>query len=534
MPSPLILLVLSLSAQSALLRSGTQDVQDVYYVPSLLTKFLHFADARGKLSTERHDLEKERLEAAISAVPQGSYGAGVLAKTVEQNELSRLEERNVLNEMVNFVNSVKGVMGSEQPKPQSCAEITCGEGASCAVKGDGAACECDEGYVGDGFVCKHPVAFVAKPLLPNSPSVQAGDIQLTGVRNTLVAVYRDLADEKGYITVGTVHPAHVDWSLPVAFSTAGAFSPQVALIPDDRFVVSYRDSNTQGAGYVIGGQLVPGDNGGFNVTFGTPLAFSRMQSHQTAVVALPGSRFAVLFCEHKSDGQAFGSAMLGTVKAGGEAENSGIFPFAESAVTRLTVTSMSPESFIVAYRAAPDPTADPLTAVREEANAMYGRLSKTDLVFDPHPLALEPTKAEIWDRGLGLITSTRFQYTYQMGTDEKTVVAVVDVDKLTHRMSVTSRQEIATGFSPFARSVGLAYAPGSPHSFSFYEHHGVGKYTACSLTATGTLTGCTERTWLAHPVESVASLALGGARVIFVFAGKDGVPYYQVASLNTA
>ena len=98
--------------------------------------------------------------------------------------------------------------------------------------------------------------------------------------------------------------------------------------------------------------------------------FARMQSHQTSVVPLPGSRFAVFFSEHGSDGLSFGSAMLGQVNAEGLAEKKGIFRFAESAVTRLTATLLTPESFALAYRAAADPTADPLTVVRGEANVV--------------------------------------------------------------------------------------------------------------------------------------------------------------------
>jgi hypothetical protein len=505
-------------------------VQDVYYVPSLLTKFMHYANDRLERSEARHDLERQRLESVLEAVTNDT-SKDVLTKTVEQNELSRLEERNVLGELMNFVNSVKGVMGSEQKKPESCAVLTCGEGATCTMMTDGATCKCDAGFVGDGFICKRPVSFQAKQLLPDFPSVQVGDVHVSEMKGTLLLVYHDKTDERGYAMVGKVEPASVAWSKPVAFSEGSVFSPQGALIPENRFVISYRDANTQGSGMVVGGLLEKGNSSGLVPVMGTPLAFSRMQSHQTSVVPLPGSRFAVLFCEHKADGLAFGSAMLGEVLETGAAEQLGVFPFAESAVTRLTATLLSPESFVVAYRAAPDPTADPLTVVRGEANVVYGKLTAADLVFDPHALALEPSKTEIWDRGLGLLTANRFQYTYQSGTDEKTVVAVVEVDKLTHRMHVTSKKEVAAGFSPFTRSIGLAFAPAAPRSFSFYEHNGVGKYTTCSLNPTGSLVDCVEKTWLSKSVTSVSSLALGEKRVLFVFAGKDGVPYYQVAAL---
>jgi len=507
-------------------------VHDVYYVPNLLTKFKHFAEARIKITDERSDLEQKRLQTAIEDSYLNST-KDVLEETLMQSELSRKEEKNVLHEVLNFVNSLKGVMGSEQKKPETCAELTCGPGAICELMQDGATCVCDEGYVGDGYVCKQPTSFTPKLLLPDDPAVQVGEIHVSEMKGKLLVVYHNLADEKGYALIGKVGSAHVDWSKPVLVSAnASAFSPQGALIPEDKFVVSFRDANTQGAGIVATGVIKPGANGTFVPVMVGSQAFSRMQSHQTSIVPLPGSRFAVFFSEHGSDGLAFGSAMLGQVSAEGVVEKKGIFRFAESAVTPLTATLLTPESFALAYRSAADPTADPLTVVRGEANVVYGKLAAKDLVFDPHPLALEPSKTEIWDRGLGLLTSNRFQYTYQSGTDEKTYVAVVEVDKLSHRMHVTSKKEVASGFTPFSRSIGLAYAPGTPRTFSFYDQGGIGKFTTCNLNPGGVMEDCVEKTWLAKKASCVSSLALGGSRVFFAFAGSDGIPYYQIAALS--
>jgi hypothetical protein len=538
--NPLILA----TAAAALLRSsenkacGTRgckedrEVHDVYYVPNLLTKFKHFAEARLKITDERSDLEQKRLQTAIESSDYLST-KDVLEETLTQSELSRKEEKNVLNEVLNFVNSIKGVMGSEQKKPETCAELTCGPGAICELMKDGATCKCDEGFVGDGYVCKQPTAFTPKLLLPNDPAVQVGEIHVSEMKGKLLVVYHNLADEKGYALIGKVGPASVDWSDPVLVSTnTSAFSPQGVLIPEDKFVVSFRDANTQGAGIVATGTIKPGANGTLVPVMAGSFPFARMQSHQTSVVPLPGSRFAVFFSEHGADGLSFGSAMLGQVNAEGLAEKKGIFRFAESAVTRLTATFLTPESFALAYRAAADPTADPLTVLREEANVVYGKLAAKDLVFDPHPLALEPSKSEIWDRGLGLLTNNRFQYTYQSGTDEKTYVAVVEVDKMSHRMHVTSKQEVASGFTPFSRSIGLAYAPGTPRTFSFYDHNGIGKFTTCNLSPGGVMEDCVEKTWLSKKASCVSSLALGQSRVFFAFAGSDGIPYYQIAALS--
>jgi len=506
---------------------------DVYYVPNLLDKFLQFAEEHEQRAETRHDLEKDRLGAAVLDSNE-TVGKSLLEKTIEENELSRLETRNVYNEMKNFVHSVKGMMGSVQAKPESCEELTCGNDAICKMMEDGATCECADGFIGDGFICKPPIAFVAKPLLTHNPAGQIADIHTSTLNDRLITVYRDLSSGKGYMLVGQVLPAKVIWSDPVQFSNESAYSPQVVLIPGDRFVISFRDANTEGSGIILGGHFVPATDRavGVKAVFANAQAFSRLQSHQTSVVPLEGSRFAVFFCQHSGDGQTFGSALLGTISQTGITEQVGIFAFAESAVTRLTATLLSPTSFVVGYRAASDPSADPLTAVREEANAVYGSLTSTDLVFDPHPLVLEPSKTEIWDRGLGLLTANRFMYTYQSGTDEKTWLAVVEVDPHTHRMQTTSKQEIAAGFTPFARSIGLAYAPGAPRTFSFYEHRGLGKFTSCVVTSAGSLTECKESTWLSHPVDSVAGISIGGARVLFVFSGKDGIPYYQLSKLQ--
>ena len=100
--------------------------------------------------------------------------------------------------------------------------------SGCGDAGPCDRCECDEGFVGDGFVCKRPVAFVAKKLLPSMPSVQAADLHMAGVRDTLIVAFRDIATEKGYLLLGHVKPSNVEWSEPIPFTEGAAYSPQVA------------------------------------------------------------------------------------------------------------------------------------------------------------------------------------------------------------------------------------------------------------------------------------------------------------------
>lgn len=533
---PLILAAAWAVQTAATVRAATGDVReeavDVYYVPKLLDKFLHYSEERSARSESMHDLERTRLEAALQEAKE-PLGREMLTKTVEENELSRLEMRNVLNEMGNFVNSLKTMMGGGD-NAESCESLTCGDHASCGIGRDGAECSCDEGYVGDGFICEEPKVFLAKPLLPaNMSSTQVTDLSMSRLGSTLLVTFRTVADDRGYVVAGQVTPAHVKWSQPMPFGNGSSvFSPQATLIPEDRFVIAFRDANENGDGFVVGGQFLPGESGGFRLELGSPQPFARRQAHQMAVVPLPGARFACFFNDHKAEGEEYGSALLGQVDPGGKLSQQGVFVFAESAVTRLTATLLSGDSFVIAYRAPVDTSANALTIQYNEANCAFGKLAGNDIVFDPTPLRVDPGTTELWDRGLGVLTANRFQYAYQSGNEDKTKLAIVEVDRVTHKMRVTSKLELAQGFTPFARSVGLAYAPKAPRSFVYFEKSGMGRYSTCAVSPDGVLSDCTEHTWNSSPVDSVAAVALGDSRVLFVYTNKDGIPSYQVSVLE--
>merc|ERR1719428_2260059 len=164
-------------------------VVDVYYVVKLLDKFKKYAVKHQALSDVRHGMEMERLQEAM----ENSDDEGdktLLEASATENEESRLESQNAFNEMLNFVNTLKNSMGAKGSAP-SCEDLTCGEHAICEdTVAEGAGCKCEDGYEGDGFLCKPPIHFTAHPLIPfesKGPAPQVGEIHISVFQISRVA-----------------------------------------------------------------------------------------------------------------------------------------------------------------------------------------------------------------------------------------------------------------------------------------------------------------------------------------------------------
>merc|ERR1719436_1963096 len=97
-----------------------------------------------------------------------------------------------------------------------CADITCGEHASCTRTTLGAECVCDEGYQGEGKHCNPPAAFVPRKLLydgPNGLSPQVRDIHVHVHETRIAVVWRDIShDNGGFIKIGQVQNNQVSFA----------------------------------------------------------------------------------------------------------------------------------------------------------------------------------------------------------------------------------------------------------------------------------------------------------------------------------
>jgi len=528
---PIIWIISSLTAAHTL-RGHTAEHKkdgraDVYYVAELLDKFRELVKHKRVLSGHRHELELQRLQSAIAAATVRD-DKWALEQAVEGNEEAFLESENAFNEMDNFANTLKQMMGAKGGT-MSCDDLTCGPHAYCqAASPIAAECVCEEGYEGDGYLCSMPTTFLAHPL--TNTTVQAFDLDLTtfnGSRN-LAVVYRDAQKtEQGYLSIGRASPVAVKWTPPVAFSSgAHAYRPVAAGLPSGRIAVAYRDADSQANGLVVGAT-----NAGTKVILGTPVAFARHQSHQMAILPLPENHVVVFYSDKTMDSEGevtenYGGAALFEVDAKGEMILKGKFRFAEIPVTRIQATLLSANEFVVAFRA----IENEVNKEKQEGSVIYGAFHSGEIVLDPHPLFVEPKKTDVWGRDLILVSLNTFAYGYYLGGRQEIKVALIKVDPTTHKMELVDTQVVSKGATPFIKGISLAFAPQEPRTYFFYKSGRNAYANSCAVLAH--LTQCKSEIFTGYDVQSVAARSLGESRVVFVFTDEKHAPHYQIVGLG--
>lgn len=535
-------LLLMPAVDGSMLRSSNDKkkgklVVDVYYVVKLLDKFKNYAVKHQALSDVRHGQEMERLQEAMENSDE-SEDKTLLEATATENEESKLESQNAFNEMLNFVNTLKNAMGAKGSAP-SCEDLTCGEHAVCVdTVMEGAGCKCEDGYEGDGFLCKPPISFTAHPLIPfeskpGAAAPQVGEIHITVFQISRVAVvFRDVSKgEKGYFMLGRAGVAKMAWNYPKLFSNqTKAYGPVIAGLPNGRVAIAWRDQNVGGMGYIMGGQINPKTS---LCTLGETIAFARNQAHGYAAIVLPNSRVALMYSERQLDSSGktkamHGSALLTQIEKDGVPKELGKYHFAEGPITRLMATRLSSDSFVVAYRAEAE------GEKKEEANAIWAQMKGSELMFDPHPISLAPDETEIWGRDVSLVAKDYFAYSFHAGGEQVTKQAIVRVDPGTHKMTIVDGPSpIDEAPTPYVQSVSLPFAPRAPHTFTYYQKPGSGiaRAKVCPITPQGKMRDCTDLNFVGYELSTVAAEPLGEGRLLFVFADTTGTPYYQFVGL---
>eukprot|EP00397_Hematodinium_sp_SG-2012_P047853 GEMP01054583.1.p1 GENE.GEMP01054583.1~~GEMP01054583.1.p1 ORF type:complete len:384 (+),score=97.91 GEMP01054583.1:20-1171(+) len=280
----------------------------------------------------------------------------------------------------------------------------------------------------------------------------------------------------------------------VSFASTRAFTPVVAGLPSGRVVVAYRDANDKGNGLIVGAAITPA-----GVTLGIPLPFARHQEHQMAVLPLPGNHVVVFYSDRIVDAlgktkERFGGVGLFVVGARGDVVLKGKLRFAEVPVTRIRAALLSSNEFVVAYRH----VQNEIGVEKQEGNVVYGAFHEGEVVFDPHPISMEPDKVDVWARDLTLVSMNTFAYGYYLAGSEELKVQLVKVDPMTHRMTKKSVQVVGHGFTPFMKGVSLAFAPNEPRTYD---------------------------------VQSVAAQSIGDSRMCFVFTDQSHRPHFQLVGL---
>lgn len=560
------------SIAAAAAREQKSDV-DVYYLNRVADEFTAFAGSHSRILDAFHQAEQDRLEVAIRDSSTGE-GKSVLEDSAAFNEESRLEARNAFNEMTNFVTTLKQAMGA-QGNARSCDQLTCGRNALCTAEGNSARCRCDAGYEGNGFVCNTPQTFEPQALVQlniTEPFPQVADLHVSTLsHNRLAVVFRDTAREnKGFLMLGRAQPDKVAWSRPVVFSEGSeAFSPVVTELyeTDDasgplHLAIAYRDENRGGNGVLLGAMY---DVQTGKVSFTETRLFARFLAQGMSMVALPGSRVAVLFAEHslaghasvsvEASGQAgvppsahrhhssmYGAALIARVTTPGQGAPEVIAKqrFVTGAVARLSSALISPTSFVVAYRHA----SEGAETKRGEASCVHAQLHGSELVFEQQAVLLEPERGQIWSQNVAPLGGGAVAYTYHSGSEQLTKQAILRVDPLTHRLHIVRGPEVlARGFSPFVGAVTTSLAQQSPShasrpakSFTYFSKEGstnaaariCGSYSPDS----GAAPQCKELSWATRQLSSVSGTPVGDGRIIFAYADHRGVPYYQLVGME--
>jgi hypothetical protein len=353
--------------------------------------------------------------------------------------------------------------------------------------------------------------------------------------NFVVVVLRDSAQaEQGFVQVGHVGEFELKWSDPLPFSGGNpAFGPTVSALDNGRFLISYRDKDRGGEGFLVGGQ-VNSVTQPPTVMVRQPQAFAREQAQKVALVPLATSRVALLYSGHTpsaagSPSIPYGGAMLLQVLKEGSISILGKYHFASDLrVSRLAATSLSPTSLVVAYRALPAGDVPPGTASKEVSMSWIG-MRDGELVVDAKPLSLATERTGMWGRDVALISKDLFTITYQSAMERKTIMQTVFVDPTTHHLSKAGPSRvIGNGAASFVHSVPLAAGLSSPHAFTYFQEPGH-KVSAevCRISATGEIQSCSKAGWADAETRTASGARLRDGRLFLAYANGEGAPFYQ-------
>jgi hypothetical protein len=504
----------------------------------------------------RYDRELQRLLAAVSHAPSGPGGRGVLALALNYSQHERMQSEAAIQETQRFYHTLSGMLGSRSAAP-SCGLLACGPSAECkaAAGARGYRCYCKVGFEGDGFACKS-VEVIAAALLTAQPIMgmrlsrevppDVRDIHIAVLSPVLIAVVlRDASlGNQGYLVPGRVTETQVVWAPWQNFTAANtsAFSPVVAGLPNKEFLIAYRDQDTGGAGYLVGGHLDLTEAG-----IGEPILLSREQSQRMVLVPMDKNNMVCLYAgrpqndlaawgERNEDLQAyFGGAALVKVGLRGQLQLLGKFRFArDEPVTRIAATAMSPTSLVVAYRTLP--TSDELGWPSRELAMRRIEMVDEELVVDQQPFYVEPQHAKMWFRDVAQLTQNLFAYSYYSGKENETKMTIVRVDPLSHQMTVAGGPVVlAKGSSSYVQSIPLASGNAPPKSFTYFQHPGGnGMAEVCRISSKGVPDGCRNVRWADNSWAVVSGARLQDGRLMFVAANEAGKPFFQLLTASDA
>jgi len=522
---------------------------DVYYTAEMLDKLSLYLKKSHHSMEARYDLENQRLSAAISGAPPNSADREALQDALKRNEASRQESLAASLEMLQFYWAVKAMMGSKSEAP-GCRFLACGRHAVCVENGGKAHCSCEPCFEGDGFICRPtpcgPVTdFSAQPLFGQPPigypvvkSVTprgVAELQIVALASDRLAVAaRDAHNgNRGVLIIGQATSTETLWGAWKEFSGGlKTFGIALAGFPNGRLAIAFRDEDRGGTGYLMAGFLNRTKK--YVLEYVKPEAYAKDQAQRATLVPLASSRVACLYSEHASGASAkakpFGGMALVQVGVGGKLKTLGKYRFAHGElVTRITATPLSPSSFVMAYRVVPGPAAPP-GEPSKELSAIWVGMHGTELMVDPHPVAIEPDRVNMWARSVALVSQNLIAYSYQSGAERQTKLVTLRVDPKTHRLKIVDGPHILSkGGTSFLHGVSLPSGSASPKTFTYFQKPGeTATAQVCRISPQGNITSCQEVPWADAELKAVSGVRLPDGRLAFAFANMHGAPQYQI------
>jgi len=506
----------------------SQDL-DVNYVAEMLDKLQAFVKQQSFITHQHFHGEVKRLRGTMAQV-NDTTNLELLKETLKQTERERVEAEAASLEAMQYYHTVRSAFGSRGGAP-SCDFLTCGRHAVCkSNENKRAFCECVPCFSGDGFTCR-PAKCTAdtfyspQPILPWSAAgtkpdpITAKDVSLAlfGENRLVVAVRDELRSNQGFLTVGNVKSTDVEWGDWQLFSSTGAaFAPKLVTI-GGRLLVAYRDSEEEGAGYLVTGQLDKSDLTGFKVEMSSPYLLAKELRQTVELVPLSASRVVCLFGETMG-GRAVvlqvseGVNLLGKYRFG-----------AKVSMSHLAATKLTEDSFVVAFRQLP--SSEEIGATSKELSATWMRLSEDDLLaISSHYFVMEPKRPDMYLRDLALVSQNLFAYSYYSGAEKKTKMSLVRLHPSTHQMTAVGEPTVLeTGYNSFVGSVSLPSGPQTPSTFTYLQPAGKNSIAkVCGVSADGHVSACKEVAWAEAELVAADAVKLSDGRLLFAFIQKGG------------
>jgi len=522
---------------------------DVNYVAEMLDKLQASVKQQSFVSHEHFQGELRRLRGAISQAAD-SANLKLLEDTLEQTEREKMEAEAANLEAMQYYHTVRAAFGSQGGAP-SCDFLTCGRHAVCrSSKSQRAFCECEPCFSGDGFTCRpskctaetfyssQPVVpWSRSGLKPDPVSAAAVSIALLGEGSVAVAIQDELRGGQGFLSVGHVKSREVVWGEWQLFSPdSAAFQPTLVSL-GERLLISYRDAEEEGKGYLVSGHPDGEDLTNFKVALSRPYLLAKKLRQKVTLVPLSGSRVACLFGGEMGDSQTQAPGRAVLVRALDGISLLGRYHFgAKAPISEVAATKLTEDSFVVAYRQLP-PSDQELGATSKELSATWMKVSADDLlVVSGHHLALEPERAGMLHRDLALVSQNLFAYSYYSGAEKKTKMSLIQLDPSSHRMSPLGEPTVlAVGYNSFVGAVSLPSGSQVPSTFTYLQP--VGKSSAakvCGVSAAQRVSGCKDLHWAEAELQAAQAVKLQDGRLLFALVQKGGTVQSRLLSAGEA